>query len=111
MNPLLLTARRAGCVCLLMASMTLARPAPAAPVTITSLLLTAAVTVETDTNHYYLLLRGTNVAVLTGAVAMALGTGHTVTLFDTNRPPALYRLLSSGGVAAFSSPRLRWRRH
>ena len=59
---------------------------PAAPVSITSFLLTAAVTVETDTNHYYLLLRGTNITVLTGAVAMALGTGHTVTLLDTNRP-------------------------
>jgi len=59
----------------------------APPVTITSLLLTAAVTVETDTNHYYLLLRGTNVAVLTNPVVMALSTGHTVTLVDTNRPP------------------------
>jgi len=79
--------RRACAACLLVASLTLAERLFAPSVTITSIVLSAAVTVETDTNHYYLLLRGTNVAFLTSPVAMALGTGHTVTLVDTNRPP------------------------
>lgn len=79
--------RRVWPLCLLITSLALAGRLSASPVSITSFLLTAAVTVETDTNHYYLLLRGTNITVISGPVAMALGTGHTITLFDTNRPP------------------------
>src|SRR6266850_1469294 len=88
MNPLILPRLRRGwTACLLLMALSLAERLPAAPVSITSFTLSATVTVETDTNHYYLLLRGTNLTVVTGAVAIALGTGHTVTLFDTNRPP------------------------